>query len=202
MKQEWYEYAVSIKKRVGDKINGIPILAVAPILVVFSIPLMMHNIWAWLIIMASYCVVSIVNHLGKDPYAKFLLDVGSSLGVLGAMILSLIFAINADESYLAFIFTLFAFIFYEIVVLVKIGERKYSSCVIKKSSKGIWLGTSGVLTGSALGRFLLSRDNNTLFFALLAAVACAVVFVFAISFWQRYIIYKIANSKISKDDLN
>ncbi|MBP3396864.1 MAG: hypothetical protein J6L87_06805, partial [Clostridia bacterium] len=63
-------------------------------------------------------------------------------------------------------------------------------------------GTSGVLTGSALGRFLLSRDNNTLFFALLAAVACAVVFVFAISFWQRYIIYKIANSKISKDDLS
>ena len=33
-------------------------------------------------------------------------------------------------------------------------------------------------------------------------VACAVVFVFAISFWQRYIIYKIANSKISKDDLS
>ena len=125
MRQEWYEYAISIKKRTDNKLKKASGFVTYLILAVFSLPLLKQNVWCWLLLTLSYCLLLLCISKEKDNYAKALCDIAITIAIIGLELLSMIY-ISGTNIITAIICTIIAIAFYEISVYIKIRKRKYS----------------------------------------------------------------------------
>ena len=195
MSQEWYEYAISIKKRTDNKLKKASSFMTYLILVVFSLPLLKYNVWYWLILTISYCLFLFYISKEKDNYAKALCDIAITIIIIGLELLSMI-SISGTNIIPAIIYTIIGITSYEILVSIKIRKQAYSVYTNEKSKKEKHLVSSGVVIGCGLGYFLVRKHSPSLLFFLLSLVS-AMLFVVAIVFFQRYVIYKIINTQFN-----
>jgi len=159
------------------------------ILIILSLPLLKFNLGHWLMLAISYCLSLIYNSKEKDDYAKALFDIGITLIVIGLETYSMVSIYGTDEL-ATVICTIIGLCFYEILVFVKVKRKAYSTYTGRKLKKGKWFVSSGVLTGCVLGSSLIRNDRQSLLFFLLSCIS-AMLLVFAISLFQKYLIYKI-----------
>lgn len=198
MKQEWYEYAISIKKRTNNKIKKISDFMIYFVLLFISLPLLIDNIWCWLILTILYCLALLYNSQEKDDYAKALFDIGITFLILGVEISAAVSIFSNNQKYI-FVFTIIGIALYEILVLAKVRFRKYSTSTVKTLKKGTGgsnLALFGVLVGCVLGHSLISNDKVSLLI-FLVSVVCALFVIFSITILQKYFVYKIIKAKDS-----
>lgn len=153
----------------------------------FSIAMLVTNALLWIISLAVFVSLIIYERKENDEYGKALFDIGIffvflyiyiawmplRLGFIKELVISMIVGV----------------LFYELGVFLNIKLKKYSLCT-KKLRKETILGTSGVLTGLGIGRFI-SQNANSDVTSLGLVFISVVFFMFSIACLQRYIFYKI-----------
>ncbi len=197
MKQELYQYSISLKERT-DKVKRTPVVHVCTFFLIGLFALLtifIINIWVSVFILLSYTLFFIYNRKEKDQYAKLLFDIGLFVFYL-SLETSVVF--NNIPSFLG----LFGIIFplclltYEIKVYIGIKQKKYSF-KNKNNNKEKFAAIMGSLTvacgliGLRLGRSISQNYRDSTWFVGIVIVVASLLFVVSISYLQKYIIYKI-----------
>ena len=212
MKNEIFEYVCPSKRITKSQVSSnklnkddiIGYLSTFFILLVFSLPMAISKISLWSIVLISYLILLVICKFDKDPYSKTMLFFGSTTVYLGIVLSYLIIT----ESYKRFqisslptllILTMFSVIFYEILVCVNIVLKRYTARITKKSHPTIYttIGTfCGAMIGSLIARRVSPYLKDSLWSVWLVLFACSLLFSVSLSFFQRFILYKVFHEKI------
>lgn len=212
MKNEIFEYVCPSKRITKNQVSSnklkkddiIGYLSTFFILLVFSLPMAISKISLWSIVFISYLILLVICKVDKDPYSKTMLFFGSTTVYLGIVLSYLIIT----ESYKRFqisslptllILTMFSTIFYEILVCVNVALKRYTARIIKKSHPTIYttIGTfCGAMIGSLIARRVSPYLKDSLWSVWLVLIACSLLFSVSLSFFQRFILYKVFHEKI------
>lgn len=195
MKQELYQYSISLKEKI-ENIKNITVGNVCAFVLVgiFSLLTIFINIWVSAIIFLSYIVLFIYNRSEKDRYAKVLFDLGLFIFYL-TFEMSVIF--NNDPAFLNMFLVVFSIglIFYEIKVYVNLKQKKYS--LKNKNPQGKLIAILGSLSvifglmGMRLGKWIGRNYKEEGWVVGLGVIIVSLLFVVSISFLQKYAIYKV-----------
>lgn len=195
MNQELYQYAISYKNNPKRAAKIAWIIFKYVILSLFSIPVFIHNKWHFVILVVSYLLSMLYNSRETDGYAKILFDIGITLVVveIGFIYINLFYGFN-----LIFfpLYSIIGLAIYEILVLIKIKLKKYSTTQYStplEKPKTNWLAGGAALLGLRIGNILFEDIS----LAILVLLPCCYIafFAFAISYFQKYVIYKILKKK-------
>ena len=198
MINEWYEYAISLKKRAINGIDGIynfkkSLGFVGYLILIFlSLPLLKHNIWYWLILAIVYSLSLFCNSKENDNYAKMLFDIGITLAVMGLESLSVAFMVGGDIKYIIF-FTILSIASYELVVFAKVKCKRFSYPIKNDKKRGVLLYAPGplfILALTNLSGHSLRRYGTPLIIYLVFSSISILIFTISTAFFQKYIIYK------------
>ena len=214
MKNEFFEYVCPAKRITKNQIDSnksktkkddiIGFFATFFILFVFSLPMAISKIGLFSIVLISYFILLVACKIDKDPYSKTMLFFGSTTLYLGIVLSYLIIT----ESYKRFhvsslltllVLTIFAVIFYEILVCVNIVFKRYTPRLTKKSYPMIYttIGTfCGAIIGSLIARCVSPYLEESLWSVWLVLIACSLLFTVSFSLFQKCILYKIFYKKI------
>ena len=215
MKNDFFEYVCPSKRIAKNQVDSnknkskkddiIGYFATFFILFVFSLPMAISQTSLWSIVLISYLILLFVCKVDKDPYSKTMLFFGSTTLYLGVVLSYLIIT----ESYKRFhvsslltllVLTIFAVIFYEILVCVNVILKRYTARLTKKSHTMIYttVGTfCGAMIGSLIARYVSPHLKESLWSVWLVLIACSLLFTVSLSFFQRCILYKVFYKKIT-----
>lgn len=211
MKDEFYEYICPRKRvlnrdsAINKKADIIGKISIVFILVTFSLPMAMNIPIFWGIISGVFVAILIFNKFDKDPFSSFLLDLSTTIGYFGIILVFLpLNTLDRNTQFLAlkalivlsvFGITCFELLFFVNMLLKKYTARNNPNRKILPSmytTIGTFLGCG---LGSFLARRLLSRlSTDTALWIVL--IVGALLFAFAFSFFQKYILYKALSKKI------
>ena len=202
MKREWYEYAVSYQKRI-QRLQGkslVPAAVAANVLIgIFLLPVFFTKLWLGLLLIGTYIPLIVMACREKDFYAKQVLFLGT---VLLYFSVELIYAAHLGYSFRLYwiVFIPLCLILYEIAVLVKARCGRYGAENRKnKVLRGITY--AGASLSVFAGRFLAREFGGDLWLGWLLSLLCLLILVYAVSFLQRYVLYKLfsKNNRIPDD---
>ena len=219
MKKELYEYVYPPKKLMGQQVtNGkrraifkkedlIGYISVGFIFLAFSIPMALSLTWQWLIIFTMYIVTLIICKIDKDSYSGFLLLVGASMTYLG-IVLSYLIVVESFKRFRfsatipLIILSAVCILCYETIVSLNILTKRYSARNNSQKSYPAIYTTVGTFLGGIIGGLIARKVSqhiaNSFWSIWLALIACALLFVTAFSFFQKYILCKILKKDSSK----
>jgi len=201
MRQELYQYSISLKKRtenLGNTNTAVGNVCMFVLVALFGVFTAFLNIWISLIIIVSYTALFVYNRREKDRYAKILFDLGLFIFYL-SLEMSVLF--NSQPSFIGiFLIALFiCLVFYEIKVYLSLKHKKYSLKNAKKNSALVAiLGTLTLLCGSIglkLGKSIGRNDRGSEEVIWLGAIIVSLLFVVSISYLQKYTVYKVLERK-------
>lgn len=186
MKQELYNYAISLKNK---NLSNISIVCVWILLTIFLIPLMLSDIVVGLILLFSYAIFYLCSKKEADRYNRGLLNLGFFLLFLGIE-----FSALAQIQYKIIIYLITTIvvllIFYETIFFIKIKKKMYSKGVQNKSPwfyiVPFMFGGSGLWFGK-----LISRSNNIGLKLCIVIFLCSVLITYSFTVFQKYFIHKI-----------
>ena len=191
MKNELYQYAISIEKRSNGRVKPISGFGQYFALLFLSIGMLVTNVFIWIISLMLYGAVIFYKSREEDEYARALFDMGTFLMLICIYIAWI--PIHFDFANEVVISIVISLLLYELWFYLNIKLKKYSSCV-KKFKKSPILASGGVLTGVGIANSIKrNTDNASLSFCLI--IISVVFFIFSITFIQRYLIYKILKNK-------
>ncbi len=183
-------------------------LGLAFVLVLCSLPMLFNNLWLWSIVFALYLTAVIICIICKDKHEKNMLIFGSTLAYFGITFSFFI----ANEAFKRFqisvtapllILSAFCVLCYEIMVIINVLYKKYSaknnnlkSYPARASALGI---SAGSLIGWLIAKKITPAIEKSLWSVWILWIGMAFLFVLAISFLQKYVLYKILKPK--KDTL-
>jgi len=192
MKTELYHYAMSLNSKELSETKT-PNLCIWILLSVFLIPILISNIWIGLITASSYIVLCLCVKRENDKYGKELLNSGLFmlfLGIEGTFLLIIQYKII--KLLMVTIFILL--VVYEIIFAFKIKLKSYSQ---KDKSKRTWINVLSLIcggTGVWFGKMLANIPESNEFKLWIAIISCSVVIVGSVSFFQKYLIYKVVKT--------
>lgn len=217
MKNEFYEYACPLKRITRKQIETntsnskkadlIGYSATFFILLIFSLPLAISRVCLWSMILVVYIASLLICKADKDPYSKTILFFGSTMLYL-YVVLSYLIITEAYKRFqisslpYLFILTVFCVVFYEILVLANILLKRYTARIIKGKNYPSIYTTIGTFCGSVIGSLVARRISphlaNSLWSVWLVLMACSLLFTISLSFFQKYILYKVLHKTINK----
>lgn len=205
MKNEFYEYACprnritdnNKSERTSKKDNYVLIVCSLTILLPMSLPMIIKNTLIWGIIALFSVLVLLFNRKDKDPYSHFILLVG--LGFVYFSVVTtyaLVGTANISNAWsTVFILSAIGVLFYEISVLINVMMKKYTRRGLTTYIAPVTISSLPILASYILGRLFSRTFREYPWMDYIMALACALVFVIAFSFLQKYILYKIFRYK-------
>ena len=215
MRNEFFEYVcpskriaknqVASNKKKSKKDDIIGYTATFFILFVFSLPMAISQTVLWSIVLISYFTFLFLCKIDKDPYSKTMLFFGSTTLYLGVVLSYLIITQSYKRFHISslltlLILTIFAVVFYEVLVCVNIILKRYTARLTKKSHPTIYTTIStfcGAVLGSLIARYISPHLKESVWSVWLVLIACSLLFTASFSFFQKYILYKVLYKKIS-----
>ena len=187
MKTELYHYAISLNSK---NLSDTPHFCIWILLSIFLIPILILKLWIGVIILSSYIVLCLGVKTENDKYNKALLNYGLFMLFLG--IESSILVLMQYKIIKSLIMTVFILVvFYEIIFSLKIKLKIYSQ---KVKSKMAWVNIISLICGGIgvwCGRFISDIVQDTNLKLSMVVIFCSFLFVGAITFFQKFLVYKI-----------
>lgn len=217
MKNEFYEYicpskritqkAIQTNTNTSKKEDLMGYIATFFILLVFSLPMAISQVWLWSMVIVGYIILLLICKLDKDPYSKTILFFGSTTLYLCVVLSYLIITesykkFQISSFFTLFILTIFCVAFYEILILANILLKRYTARMTNKKSYPTIYTSIGTFCGGIIGYLIARRISpyleKSLWSIWLILIACSLLFTISLSFFQKYILYKILYKSINK----
>jgi len=217
MKDELYEYACPQKRMTAERlqaekgnrkpqtIDRIGYVSALFVLGVFSLPMALDNTLLWGMVLTVYLAVMIVNKvMDKDPYSGFLLSFGATSAYLGVVVSYLIIDGAYDRfeySCLGLLVAMTAVLVacYECTVLLNMYLKRYTARLRNNKNHSAVLTAIGTVAGGVLGRILAKVISpwisGSLWSVWLVVLGCALLYMLAFSFFQKYLLYRILKNR-------
>ena len=203
MKEELYQYSIALQKRSESIPNRtVGLCCIVILVMMFSVFIALLNVWLMLAIILPYIALFIYNRTRKDEYEKLLFDLGLFIFYL-ALELSVIIYTDPASRLPFFIFLLIGLTSYEIKFYSDLKHQKYSlknknfntqRALIMGSITTI-CGCIGLRIGRAIGKKYANTDSDAII--IMGAIIVALLFTAAVSYLQKYAIYRYFQSKNS-----
>ena len=187
MRENLYCYAASLKNK---PLSNIPIVCTWILLAVFLIPLMLFQIIWGMIILFFYVLFYFLIKRERDQYCRGLLNIGLFLLFLGIEF-SVLTQFQYKVSVSLFV-TIFIFIIaYELFFFISVKKNMYSKRNPHKITVGniivpLILGETGIWAG----RLIAGSASNDIILHI-TIFLCSLLITYAVTFFQKYFIFKI-----------
>lgn len=188
MKNELLSYATSLKE---NGLQRIPSCCFWILLSIFLIPILSSNIMWGLILPCSFVLLYFSIKRESNIYRKDLLRIGLFLLFLGIEF-SFLTTIQYECIITSIIAIGVSLISYEILFLVKIQKKVYSS---DKHNKSVWINVIPLIfggTGIWAGKLIAKSENNDIKLWILILISSLLI-VYSFTFFQKFFIHKILN---------
>lgn len=186
MKQELYHYTAYLKEKHLEKA---PMVWMWIILSIFLLPTILVKIWMGIGIFCVYLILYFCTRKEADKHIYALTNFWLFVLFLG-IDFSALLMIEYNVFYTLLITVLVLIVSYEILWLINLHRKAYSRKAkpnkILTSVMTPICGFVGVLLGKAIAKF-----ENKDFVVWVAIIISAILIVGAITFFQKYLIYKV-----------
>ena len=162
----------------------------------------------WLAVFAVYLLILLLWRKDKDPYSFFLF-LGSTMFYLGIVISYLVISVASEKFQVSVLVPLIilsttCIVCFESVVCLNILFGKYTARYKKgKKHHSNSKTTLGIIIGTIVGAILVKitrpaiADSHLLIW--IGLIGCALLYLLAFAFLQRYLLYKIFKNEILKN---